>query len=59
MRKEYDFTIEKLKMGDKPYIELRDGYYNRGYTIHEIQSLYYACHSILKKEGYLNNGEKE
>ena len=46
-------------MGDKPYIELRDGYYNRGYTIHEIQSLYYACHSILKKEGYLNNGEKE
>ena len=57
--KEYDYTIVKSNTGEKPFTEFRDGYYQRQYTIYEIQDLYHNCGAILKKEGYFKNGEEE
>jgi hypothetical protein len=51
--REYDYSIKKRMIGEKPFTEYRNGYYNRQYTIFEIQDLYNNCRAILKSEGFL------
>ena len=55
--REYDYSIKKVKIGVKPFTEYRNGYYNRQYTILEIQDLYNNCRAILKSEGFLEEEE--
>lgn len=51
MEKEYTFTIEKLEHHrGKPFMELRDGKINRGYTLKEIQDLHNVTKKILEEE---------
>jgi hypothetical protein len=51
MEKEYIFTIEKLEHPrGKPFMELRDGKINRGYTLKEIQDLHNATKKTLEEE---------
>jgi hypothetical protein len=51
--REYDYSIKKRMIGEKPFTEYRNGYYNRQYTIFEIKDLYNNCRAILKSEGFL------